>query len=173
MLWRVAHGETTGLRHAIERLAEAARTPNRDAVASTQQAWTCEVTLAARLEATVDGPGAGVAQARLDSVSRTGSEGSQEVLNAMNLTAARLLSERGDLAGARAALRRFFHYRGTDLSTRSVEEGRLAERSGDREAAIRAYQHYLALRRNPEPSVLPEVQRIKATLARLVGEPPA
>jgi hypothetical protein len=70
-------------------------------------------------------------------------------------------------------LRRFFHYRGTDLSTRSVEEGRLAERSGDREAAIRAYQHYLALRRNPEPSVLPEVQRIKATLARLVGEPPA
>ena len=51
------------------------------------------------------------------------------------------------------------------------EEGRLAALVGDREGAIKAYSHYLALRYNPEPSVKPEVDRVRAELARLVGEP--
>jgi hypothetical protein len=36
---------------------------------------------------------------------------------------------------------------------------------------MKAYRHYLALRYNPEPSVRPEVDRVRAELARLVGEP--
>ena len=51
------------------------------------------------------------------------------------------------------------------------EEGRLAALVGDREGAIKAYSHYLALRYNPEPSVKPEVDRVRAELALLVGEP--
>jgi hypothetical protein len=48
------------------------------------------------------------------------------------------------------------------------EEGRLAALLGDREGAIKAYSHYLALRYNPEPAVKPEVDRVRA---QLVGEP--
>jgi hypothetical protein len=51
------------------------------------------------------------------------------------------------------------------------EEGRLAALLGDREGAIKAYSHYLALRYNPEPAVKPEVDRVRAELAQLVGEP--
>jgi hypothetical protein len=51
------------------------------------------------------------------------------------------------------------------------EEGRLAALVGDRAGAIKAYSHYLALRHNPEPTVKPEVGRVRSELARLVGEP--
>ena len=51
------------------------------------------------------------------------------------------------------------------------EEGRLAALAGDREGAIEAYSHYLALRHSPEPSVKPEVDQVRAELAALVGEP--
>ena len=50
------------------------------------------------------------------------------------------------------------------------EEGRLAALVGDRAGAIDAYSQYLAMRYNPEPSVKPEVDRVRAELAGLVGE---
>ena len=50
------------------------------------------------------------------------------------------------------------------------EEGRLADLAGDREAAIEAYRHYLALRTDPEPSLQPQIEQVRAELARLVGE---
>ncbi len=53
------------------------------------------------------------------------------------------------------------------LSTFLREEGRLAALTGDPIGAIRAYQHYLALRSDPEPSTKPEVDRVRAELARL------
>ena len=46
----------------------------------------------------------------------------------------------------------------------------LAALVGDRAGAIEAYSHYLALRHNPEPAVKPEVDSVRAELARLVGE---
>jgi hypothetical protein len=58
------------------------------------------------------------------------------------------------------------------LTTFLQEEGRLAALTGDTAGAIRAYQHYLALRPNPEPEVKPEVERVRGELARLVGEHP-
>jgi len=56
------------------------------------------------------------------------------------------------------------------LSAFLREEGRLAALTGDTAGAVRAYQHYLALRPNPEPAVKPEVERVRDELARLVGE---
>ena len=50
------------------------------------------------------------------------------------------------------------------------EEGRVAALTGDRAGAVRAYEHYLALRSDPEPALRPEVERVRAELARLVGE---
>ena len=51
------------------------------------------------------------------------------------------------------------------------EEGRLSALVGDRAGAIDAYSQYLAMRYKPEPSVKPEVDHVRAELARLVGEP--
>jgi hypothetical protein len=50
------------------------------------------------------------------------------------------------------------------------EEGRLATLVGDRKGAIEAYGHYLALRYDPEPSVKPEVDRVRAELAGVMDE---
>ncbi len=47
-------------------------------------------------------------------------------------------------------------------------EGRLAERVGDHAGAIRAYEHYLALRSDPEPGLRPGRDSVRAELARIV-----
>jgi tetratricopeptide (TPR) repeat protein len=86
-----------------------------------------------------------------------------------NLVAARLRAIHGDVKGALAAIRR----RGEPgdqkilLSTFLREEGRLAALSGDTAGAIRAYNHYLALRSQPEPSLVPQRDTIRTELARL------
>jgi hypothetical protein len=59
--------------------------------------------------------------------------------------------------------------RSSDLLLR--EEGRLAALTGDRTGAIRAYQHYLALRTDPEPSLRPQVEQVRADLGQLLKEP--
>jgi tetratricopeptide (TPR) repeat protein len=53
------------------------------------------------------------------------------------------------------------------LSTWLRMEGRLAGQLGDREGALRAYEHYLALRSNPERRLLPERESIRAEVSRL------
>ena len=50
------------------------------------------------------------------------------------------------------------------------EEGRLAALAGDPEGAIRAYRHYLALRSEAEPSLQPEVRRVREELDALSRE---
>ena len=57
------------------------------------------------------------------------------------------------------------------LSTVVREEGRLAALTGDKAGAIAAYQMYLRFRSNPEPSLVPERERVEAELAKLLGEP--
>jgi hypothetical protein len=56
------------------------------------------------------------------------------------------------------------------LSTSLREEGRLAALTGDRDGAIRAYDHYLVLRSSHEPAVQDEVDQVRRELAQLVGE---
>jgi DNA-binding SARP family transcriptional activator len=46
-------------------------------------------------------------------------------------------------------------------------EGRLADRVGDRAGAIRAYQHYLALRADPEPQLRAQRDSVQAELMRI------
>ena len=53
------------------------------------------------------------------------------------------------------------------VSTHLREEGRLAARVGDRAGAIRAWEHYLALRSNPEPPLIAERDSIRAQVDRL------
>ena len=86
----------------------------------------------------------------------------------VNLALARAYEESGDEASALRVIRRgvwFFPPR--LLSTHLREEGRLAARLGDRTGAIRAYEHYLALRSDPEPARLAQRDSIRAEVNRL------
>ena len=53
------------------------------------------------------------------------------------------------------------------LSTYLVTEGRLAARVGDTAGAIRAYEHYLVLRSNPEPELRGDRDSIQTIVNRL------
>jgi len=86
----------------------------------------------------------------------------------------RLWEVEGEPARALRAARRRYYGWGPEstryLSSFLKEEGRLAALLGDRAGAIRAYEHYLALRSDPEPHLKPEADHVRAELARLVGE---
>jgi serine/threonine protein kinase/TolB-like protein len=60
-----------------------------------------------------------------------------------------------------------WHYPTFLLSTFLVKEGHLAERVGDRAGAIRAYEHYLALRSDPEPELRAARDSVRAIVDRL------
>jgi hypothetical protein len=81
---------------------------------------------------------------------------------------ARAYEQSGDAAGALRVVRRGVWYSPPrQVSTLLREEGRLAAQLGDRADAIRAYEHYLALRSDPEPALRPERDRIRAEVTRL------
>ena len=114
-------------------------------------------------------PDARQALTRLDAAARTAP--APVMYNSVaNLISARLWEKQGRPDMALAATRRRLY--GTQLahpflSTLLREEGRFAEMTGDREGAIRAYRHYLALRYAPEPALEPETRDIAARVARL------
>jgi hypothetical protein len=88
------------------------------------------------------------------------------------LVTARLRESLGDVVGALKLIRKraYIGAGGLFLSTFLREEGRLAALTSDRAGAIRAYRHYLALRTNPEPTVKPVVDRVRAELANLIAK---
>jgi hypothetical protein len=82
---------------------------------------------------------------------------------------ARLRQQWDDRSGALASIRRRQYFIGWQpfLAASLRDEGRLAAELGDREGAIRAYEHHLALRYNPEPALRPSTDSVRAELARL------
>ena len=89
-----------------------------------------------------------------------------------SLVTARLREATGDLPGARRAIAREWvalplspAYHSTYLR----EQARLALQAGDTAAAIQPLRRYVALRSNPEPSLLREVGRARTLLAGLMG----
>ena len=123
--------------------------------------------LEALLAAAEHRPDAGAAFGRLDSLLRAGGG-----VPGWAMEVARWRETQGDLPGALRATRLLSQYFPIlNLAYGLREQGRLAALVGDRAGAIEAYSHYLALRHNPEPAVKPEVDRVRAELAQLVGEP--
>lgn len=85
-----------------------------------------------------------------------------------NRLAARMYESRGDIARALAAIHRYPRdYRGAWLAPTRREEGRLALMAGDTTRALRAYNHYLELRAEAEPSLVPERDSVRAIVSRL------
>ena len=89
-----------------------------------------------------------------------------------NLVVARLKESEGDFPAALAAVRRreYFTSRAAFLSTYLREEGRLASRVGDREGALVAYRHFLALRSSPERALERDTALVRAEVRRLEGK---
>jgi serine/threonine-protein kinase len=150
--WRLTRGDTRTARAAIGRLAAGG-------------AWGCRVVLEAQLAAAEHRPDAEAAFNRLDSLFLAGGGRPEWVIEV-----ARWREADGDVAAALRTSRQCRQYaQFQNLSYCLREEGRLATLAGDRTGAIEAYRHYLELRFNPEPSVRPEVDRVRAMLARLVS----
>ena len=166
--WRLARGDSAGAGSAIGRL-RAARPRGAgsvDAVLSAEHVRVCAAVLETWVAVLGKRPGAGLLLSRLDSLSRNGALRVPE-----NLVVARLHEARNDPRGALVAIRRRCMGFSLIFSTCLREEGRLAAITGDTASAITAYRHYLALRSDPEPALKPEVERVRAELAALVGEP--
>jgi hypothetical protein len=152
--WRLTHSDTRTAGTAIARLAD-------------PDFFGCHVMLEALLAAAEHRPDAAAAYGRLDSLLLLGGKPPGWVA-----MAAKWHEAQGDTKGALRTIRRRAGYdEFWNLSYLLREEGRLAALLGERQAAIKAYTHYLALRYNPEPSVKPEVDRVRAELAQLVSEP--
>jgi hypothetical protein len=112
---------------------------------------------------------------RLDSLVDANLSDTQSSSSAM-LTSAGLKADMGDLTGALATVRRRYYwwdrYDSHLVLVPSLRlEGRLAAEVGDTAGAIRAYQHYLALRYDPDPHLHAEADEVRAELAKLLGEP--
>jgi hypothetical protein len=190
-LWRLNHDELAGAAQAIARLRS--RVPG-DSPASITTSTVCATLLEAKLTAASGAAGAGAALDRLDSLLRSGPGGSRNgppvsftlspayvrslvgispvgFEDFANLDVARLRERQGDIRGALTAVRRrSYAYHLTDyLATHLREEGRLAALSGDTAGAVRAYRHYLVVRSDPEPSVRPAVEAVRAALNTLTG----
>jgi hypothetical protein len=168
--WRLAHGDVRYAETAARRLQRAVidgLAPG-DSVALARYAVLCAALLEATRTTALRLPSARSALERADSLLRIEYVG--QSLGG-NLVIARAAEAQGDLPFAlRAARRRAGGYGLLPmwyLSTFLHEEGRLAALTGDTMGSIRAYQQYLALRPNAEPSAQSEVSHVRAELATL------
>jgi len=167
--WRLGRGETDGVALLLQRL-EAGLTMG-DSVVRDGASPLCTSMVRAMLAVRQGRTDAMALVARVDSIllSRPDRMDYRIDLDLSNLMVGGLWEEVGELERALAAVYRVGNAQ--VFSTYLRQEGRLAALTGDRERAIRAYTRYLNLRSDPEPEVLPEVEAVRAELARLVGEP--
>ena len=167
--WRLAHGDTSETRRSIERL----RTIARPLTGARKIDAEVEIAAIEAMRADVArSPELRAATLRLDSLLRVMDYAGANPGRASfaNLVAARLLEKLGDNRGALAAARRrtdAWTQNNPYLATQLREQGRLAALVGEREEAIRAYRHYLALRLDPEPAIRPQVEAVRRELKQL------
>lgn len=162
--WRFAMGDLTGAEAVLGRIRPLSRTAESYPDEPTP---VCAAALEAQLARAHGRRNARVALERLDTLLRAGSSLRWMAPIVGNVIAARLYEERGDLHYALGITRRRTSWVNQLLSTQLRQEGRLASLVGDTLGAVRAYRHYLALRSDPEPRLRPEVERVRAELARL------
>ena len=95
-------------------------------------------------------------------------EGCCELSAYANVALAHAYEDSGDEAAALRVVRRgLWLFPPRALATQLREEGRLAAKLGDREGAVRAYRHYLALRSDPEPRLRAARDSVRSEVERL------
>ncbi len=159
-------GRPTAARKAATRIRELL---NSDMPVGARRSLTaCAATLEAAAGVAAGRPDARALAENADTLVMTSPRFSR---NQNQLMLARVYDALGDPAsGVRVLRRREQQDPDYFMATLLREEGRLAARAGDRDGAIRAYRHYLALRTQPDPEIEPEVLRVREELAALVGE---
>jgi DNA-binding SARP family transcriptional activator/tetratricopeptide (TPR) repeat protein len=162
--WRLWHGEWSLTPRIVALLRQSAASDSAN-ITPAMQAEMLDAILASETKR----PDAGRALERLDSLAR---QGCCAVPHYASLVVARLRERAGDLPGAlRAARRARWVMPPEYLSASLDEEGRIAALMGDREAAVRAYRHFLALQDSAEASRQGEVEQVRAELKRLESPP--
>jgi tetratricopeptide (TPR) repeat protein len=172
--WRLARGDYWYAEAAIPRLrgVHVAGLSSGDSTVITDHSTLCAALLEATRATALHLPKARSDLEHADAAARSIV---REAGIPANLVIARLAEAQGDLPLALRAVRRGLGGRllpsARYLSTFLHEEGHLAALAGDTAGAIRAYHQYLALRPDPEPEVKPEVEQVRAELAKLLEEP--
>jgi serine/threonine-protein kinase len=164
--WRVAHGDFAGTPAAIAKL----RMPDPSAPAwLIMQNAACSAALEVALATSRAGPETALLSQRLDSMVQAipGWKWSFP----RHRVVAQLWQTQREWRRALAAIRRRPHGGVRYLAADLREEARLAALAGDTAGAIHAYRHYLALRLDPEPVLRPQVEAVRAVLARLGTKP--
>jgi tetratricopeptide (TPR) repeat protein len=175
--WRVAHGDFAAAEAASKRL-RAAHVTGLGAYESGRLARITSLCAALLDAERATGLRLADAERRLvvvDSLSRAmhpyEASYNEDAADA-NVLLAKLWERHGDLPHALRAARRGsgqLMRRPNYLTSFLREEGHLAAATGDRAGAIRAYQRYLMLRYDPEPSVQPVVDQVRRDLAALLA----
>lgn len=163
-LWKVMRGDTGSVRASVGRLRDERLS------ADIPMGGGCATMLEAIHVAPRRSAEAARVLARFESLLASGPGGMVQEVG--NLIIARLHEARGDIDGARAALRRreYFLSRTVFLSTYLREQARLAELAGDRAEAAAAYRHYLAVRSDPEPLMRRDVEWARDGLKRVAAD---
>jgi TolB-like protein len=137
---------------------------------SAPEANTCALLLDASLVLERGDPRSRVKLDSLDAVLTRGPYMTSQLLwDVTVLAAARLFEKAGDLPRARAAVRRrnSFGRIPVLLAPHLLATARLSLAMGDRRAAMHDYEHYLALRDNPDPSLMAERRAAELALESL------
>lgn len=174
--WRASRGDLAAAATASRQLRSALFARMPDSARVRQYAGLCAALLEATRASGLKLPEARARAAAVDSLARAWvfEVCCGEAVSDVNLALARLWEAEGDVPRALAAVRRGagpFGEAPLYLATLLREEGRLAALVGDTAGAARAYRHYLALRADPEPSLQPQVDRVRGALAALGRSP--
>jgi TolB-like protein len=166
--WELAHGNTRPVARAVEVL----ETPEPGAPGWAVAFYaSCAAALEAWRASLERRPDARALVERSDSLARTNAVWHWAIRE--NQVLARLWESAGEPGRALRALRRRRYDDAAHLAVTLRDEGRLAEATGDTAAARRAYQHYLALRSDPEPALRRERDAVRGALMRLERRPVA
>ena len=157
-MWYLQQGESTRALAAADWLRRHEKSQPRNRILSLLP----EMVLSSRARR----PESAAIRAHVDSAMLDGCCALPEFVNSSLVSA---YEQGGDFNGALRAVRRAaLYYPPRQLTHHLREEGRLAARLGDRAGAVRAYQHYLALRSDPEPALRAERDEVRTELGRLI-----
>jgi Predicted integral membrane protein len=158
-LWYLEKGDTV----AASRASDWLRRHSAGGPSAGVLAFLPEMQLASRTRH----PDGAPLRARVDSILR---DGCCQLPDIVGIALERAYAQSGDPAAALRVVRRGIWYQPPrGLATYLRDEGRLSTKLGDREGAIKAYKHFLALRSNPERSLRAATDSVRAELKRLEG----
>lgn len=164
--WRIAHHQTTNTNRAITILRGAGHL--RSLVAVATPPLVCAAILEAALAVEMKHPDARMRVAAVDSLTLSGPAVSDAGTYA-HILVGRLYRRLGESRLALEALHRRSYMTGWPryLATARHEAGRLAELLGEHSIAATSFEQYLALRPQPEPRVVRQVEAVKQSLGAI------